>query len=225
MSDSVSAPRSRPIAWWVLSLLALITAAYALIAYSWLAPSQLVDPAMAAVFEARYALLLCHISGAACALLIGPWLWLERLRRRKPAMHRWLGRSYLVLGVAIGGSAGLLLALTAQGGPTARLGFFCLGSAWLLSGAIAFARVSAGDLVDHRRWMLRNYALSLAAVSLRALMGVSGLLGVEFEQAYPVVAWLCWLPNLVAAELYLRTSAARPGQDAEHRTVRVARRG
>jgi len=25
--------------------------------------------------------------------------------------------------------------------------------------------------------------------------------GSEFEVAYPVIAWLCWLPNLIAAEL------------------------
>lgn len=105
MSDPLSGPRSRPVAWSLLSFLALATAAYALIAYSWLSPAQLVDPAMAAVFEARYALLLCHVFGAACALLIGPWLWLQGLRRRRPALHRWLGRTYLICGVAIGGSA------------------------------------------------------------------------------------------------------------------------
>ncbi|WP_395790686.1 DUF2306 domain-containing protein [Aquimonas sp.] len=208
MSEIQMSPRGRHVVWALLSLLALATAAYTLIAYAWLPPAQLVDPAMAAVFEARYALLLSHIFGAGCALLIGPWLWLSGLRRRRPALHRWLGRVYLICGVAIGGSGGLLLALTAQGGVPARLGFFCLASAWLLSGVIAFVRVRAGDFVDHRRWMLRNYALSLAAVSLRVWMALSGLLGVEFEQAYPVAAWLCWLPNLWVAEWYLRRSAA-----------------
>lgn len=208
MSEILMGPRGRQVLWALLCFLALATAAYTWVAYALLPPARLVDPAMAAVFEARYALLLSHIFGAGCALLIGPWLWLPGLRRRRPALHRWLGRVYLVCGVAIGGSAGLLLALTAQGGAAARLGFFCLASAWLLSGAIAFFRVRAGDLVDHRRWMLRNYSLSLAAVSLRVWMALSGLLGFEFEQAYPVAAWLCWLPNLWVAELYLRRPAA-----------------
>jgi Predicted membrane protein (DUF2306) len=49
--------------------------------------------------------------------------------------------------------------------------------------------------------MWRNYALTLAAVTLRVYMGVAQeVIGFSFEAAYPVVAWLAWVPNLVVAE-------------------------
>jgi hypothetical protein len=28
-------------------------------------------------------------------------------------------------------------------------------------------------------------------------------LGADFEIAYPIIAWACWIPNLLVAELYL----------------------
>jgi hypothetical protein len=51
----------------------------------------------------------------------------------------------------------------------------------------------------HRAWMIRNFALTTAAVTLRIYLPVSMLAGIPFGIAYPVVAWLCWLPNLFAA--------------------------
>ena len=33
--------------------------------------------------------------------------------------------------------------------------------------------------------------------------------GLEFAQAYPVIAWLCWLPNLAVAQLLIARSDAR----------------
>lgn len=49
--------------------------------------------------------------------------------------------------------------------------------------------------------MVRNFALTLAAVTLRIYLPASMIAGIEFEVAYPYIAWLCWVPNLVAAEL------------------------
>jgi hypothetical protein len=62
-------------------------------------------------------------------------------------------------------------------------------------------------LVEHRRWMIRSWALTLAAVTLRlymlALPGMSSPL-----DAYRAISFLCWVPNLIAAELYLRRRSA-----------------
>jgi hypothetical protein len=58
--------------------------------------------------------------------------------------------------------------------------------------------------------MVRNFALTFAAVTLRLWLPVSTVSGVAFELAYPVIAWLCWVPNLVAAEFFLERSRAAP---------------
>ena len=48
--------------------------------------------------------------------------------------------------------------------------------------------------------MLRSYALTLAAVTLRLYMPAFAIAGVGFDAAYPLIAWLCWVPNLVVVE-------------------------
>ena len=48
--------------------------------------------------------------------------------------------------------------------------------------------------------MIRSYALTLAAVTLRIYIPIGQLAGFAYEPAYQTIAWLCWVPNLVIAE-------------------------
>ena len=149
-----------------------------------------------------------HIVGAILALALGPFQFLARWRGRHPNLHRRMGRLYL-LGVLVGGSGGLYLAPFAYGGPITQVGFGGLGVLWLATGLLAYRAIRAGRIGAHRRWMTRNFALTLAGVMLRLWM--PGLLagGVPFDAAYPAVAWLCWVPNLVVAEALVRASGRR----------------
>ena len=71
---------------------------------------------------------------------------------------------------------------------------------WLYTGLRAFLAIRRGEVSEHRRWMVRNFSLTLAAVTLRILLPMSGNAGIPFEVAYPAIAWLCWVPNLLVAE-------------------------
>jgi hypothetical protein len=105
-----------------------------------------------------------------------------------------------------GGLAGLYMSLHAFGGIGSRLGFGCLAVAWLFTGLRAFLAIRHGDVTSHRRWMVRNFALTFAAVTLRVYLPSSMAMGIAFEVAYPVIAWLCWLPNLLVAEVLFNQS-------------------
>ena len=52
--------------------------------------------------------------------------------------------------------------------------------------------------------MIRSFALTFAAVTLRLYIPASQMAGIPFDTAYPVIAWLCWVPNLLVAELFVR---------------------
>ena len=94
----------------------------------------------------------------------------------------------------------------AFGGPVARLGFASLAVLWLYTGLRAYLAVRGGAIEAHRKWMVRNFSLTFAAVTLRIYLPVSMATGIEFTIAYPVIAWLCWVPNLVFAELRYNTT-------------------
>lgn len=158
------------------------------------------DPAFQARLATSPVMAAFHVIGGGFALLAGGFQFSTRLRRRAPALHRWLGRFYLVV-VLFGAIGGAALATIATGGLVARVGFFFLAILWLWSGTAAYLAIRRGDVDTHRRWMVRNFALTFVAVTLRLHLPILQFgFGAPFEVAYPVVAWLCWVPNLVVAE-------------------------
>jgi uncharacterized membrane protein len=149
-----------------------------------------------------------HIAGGIGALLAGPWQFSQRLRARALNFHRWLGRFYL-LSVALGSVAGFAMAIVSKFGLPTHLGFAILAILWFFTGLQAYRTVRAGNIDSHRDWMRRNFALSLAAVSLRLYLPLMlGVLHWSFQTAYITVAWLCWIPNLLIAEWVIRRHTA-----------------
>jgi uncharacterized membrane protein len=140
-----------------------------------------------------------HAGGGAVALITGALQWVLTPRSRRSRWHRLIGRTY-VLAIAVGGLSGLSIAVGAFGGLVPRAGFSTLAVAWLASTAIAWTRARARDWTTHRAWMIRSFALTFAAVTLRVWLPTLLMAGLSFEAAYRLVAWLAWIPNLLLAE-------------------------
>lgn len=189
---------------WLIAALSVGVAAYALVAYSVLPIGASVHPDMRANFEAHHIGIYTHVFCAALTLLLGPLQFSRAVRAARPALHRWTGRIYLGVGVGIGGVSGLYAAAFAYGGLVSTAGFGLLSLAWLFTGARAWQAVRARDFLAHREWMLRNYALSLAAVTLRIYLGIALAAGWPFEVVYPTLAWLSWIPNILAVGFFLQ---------------------
>lgn len=183
-----------------LQILTALIAAYAVWAYAFLPLGELVGTEMRANFQLHRIGIYTHVFAATIALVLGPVQFFEGLRRRHPRLHRISGRIYLGVGVGLGGSAALYMATFAYGGMIAKLGFALLALAWLYTGWRAYRAIRTGAIGEHRRWVVRNFALTFAAVTLRLLLPASGLSGIPFATAYPIIAWLCWIPNLLFAE-------------------------
>jgi uncharacterized membrane protein len=200
----------RAAAWVAMLVLAL------LLVFVVAAPYLTLNPAVyfaeqRAVYVAHTAGITTHVAGAMLAALLGPFQLLRKsTTRRYVRLHRWVGRVYLV-GVLVGGLGGLYMAPLAYGGLSTRVGFSLLAGLWLFTGGMAYARIRAKQIEAHRQWMIRNYALTFAAVTLRLwLIGLQALAGVPQLEAYLTVAWLSWVPNLLIAEwLVDRTSRPR----------------
>jgi len=154
--------------------------------------------------------LYAHLGGGALAMGLGPWQFNARIRQRALRLHRWTGRGYL-FAVLLGGLGGVVLATRSEYGLVTHVGFGLLAVLWLGTTARAYVSIRARDQVSHRRWMTRSFALTLAAVTLRVYLPLSQIAGIPFPDAYQVVSWLCWVPNLLIAEWILLRSPARAG--------------
>lgn len=150
-----------------------------------------------------------HVVLGPVALLAGCLQFYQGLRTARPHVHRWCGRVY-VAACCLGGLGGFILAFGSIEGPIAVSGFAVLAALWTTFTIHGAVLAKAGNYLQHRRWMLRSYALTLSAVSLRLMMPTAAILGID--GAYPYIAWLCWLVNLILVELYLR---AKPGPAAQ----------
>jgi hypothetical protein len=146
-----------------------------------------------------------HIAASGFALLMGPWQFRRSLRARRPHVHRWIGRTY-VAACVIGGSAGAAIAMFSQAGHVAGSGFLLLGIAWVLTTLLGWRAVLQRRFADHERWMIRSFALTLAAVTLRIYLPIGIMLAHgDLNTPYRALAWLCWVPNILVAERYLRS--------------------
>jgi hypothetical protein len=194
----VKRPRFGRWAFWTLALLSLGIGLYAM---AYLGPRA--PPPSVRDNTAGLATLAVHAVGAAVALMLGPWQFLASVRTRHRRLHRWIGRLYCIA-CLIGGVTGEALAFGVTSGLTAQIGFGLLASCWLGATALGWASAVTADFSRHRVWMVRSFALAFAAVTLRLYLGVAMASGLSFAVAYPVIAWACWVPNLVVAELWLR---------------------
>ncbi len=140
-----------------------------------------------------------HIITGGLALLTGWTQFNAKRRKRRLGLHKVVGRVYAIV-VGISGITGLYVAFFATGGLVCAYGFATLAMLWLFTDIMAYASIRQGQVAEHRRWMILNYSLTFAAVTLRLwlplLIGAGHL---DFIHAYRMVAWLCWVPNIALA--------------------------
>ena len=95
--------------------------------------------------------------------------------------------------ILLGGLTGLYLAFKATGGIISTLGFGFLSIYWILTAGVALFKIRKRQVQIHRKWMIRNYSLTFAAVTLRIWLLIFILIaGIEnYETSYIIISWLC----------------------------------
>lgn len=175
------------------------------------APLALVMPDMAHFLQDAPIALWGHIVFGPIALALAPFQINQRLRARRPRLHRALGYGS-ALAILIAAVSSLTFVSGSHASVFAKAGFAVLAVLWIgfTATGISFARNR--DFTRHRLWMLRSVALTSAAVTLRLIMAPLLALGWTVPQTYDVTAWGAWLLNLALLELWLRRRqwTARP---------------
>ena len=130
------------------------------------------DPNWAHIHPFRWYLLPHGIMGA-CALLLGPLQFSDRLRQRFAKFHRVVGRFY-VAGVFIGAPMGLYIQYFEERMGGARSFSFAAGTdaaLWMLTTAIAIFFILKGKVQQHRQWMTRSFAVAIVFLEVRVVGG------------------------------------------------------
>lgn len=150
---------------------------------------------------------IAHAGASAVALGLGGFQFVGALRRRWPRLHRGSGRVY-VLACLLGALSALWIAPDASSGKLATFGFSVLAAVWIYTTLTAWRLAVQRDFAAHRRWMIRSFALTFGAVTLRLQILAVLPFGLTYGDVSQVLAYSSWIPNLAAVELAFLLAAA-----------------
>jgi len=163
--------------------------------------------------------LLPHGMAGACALLLGPMQFSDRLRQRFTKFHRVVGRFYIA-GVFVAAPLGFYIQHFEERMGGARS--FSVAAAvdaalWWLTTGIALAFILKGKVQQHRQWMTRSFAVALVFLEVRVILGVTGLekLNGAFDET---VVWICLAFSILFADAALQWQELRRSRPIPART-------
>jgi hypothetical protein len=204
-----TAQTGKKLALWLVAISSVGVVGYSIFAYAILSPGSTVHPKMKAVYIQFPVRMYSHIFCSAIALAVGPFQFFESVRKRRQ-VHRTLGFIYFAA-VFVGSIAGIAMATIAYSGFAARMGFGIGAILWLYTAGCSIVAIQKRRFAVHEMWATRCFALTFAAVSLRVYLGLFFSLGLNFNDFYPSLGWVSWVPNLIFVEWFLvRHSQAAP---------------
>ncbi|WP_242107752.1 DUF2306 domain-containing protein [Luteimonas aquatica] len=210
---------ARRIGWIVVSLLiAAISIEFLLTVYG-----KYHDPAPGgayAMFWSRRGWLWTHLAGGVLAIVLGPLQFLTRKQKTYPRLHRWMGRVYMVgILIACTGATGLIA--TSQAPLGIRAAFASTALAWLTTALAALIAIRQGRVSAHRRWMIRNYLVTLSPITFRIFLQAHLATGSPPSPAMvALLLWMSWLLPLLIYEAGHRVAGLRRAASA--RRTRIA---
>jgi uncharacterized membrane protein len=179
-------------------------------------------------YDARFVrhpwLTYLHI-GPGVLYMLGATLQLAYwFRRRHYSVHRRLGRIMLAAGLLTGASA-VVIGLLFPFCGLAELAATVLFGAWFLACLVlAFRAIRVDDIVRHRRWMIRAFAIGVGVGTIRIWIAVFQLTGLlTFPAAFGPAFWISFTLHALAAELWLRARPLPPETIAQMQPPEAAR--
>lgn len=152
----------------------------------------------------RYAF-YTHVFFSIFALIAGFTQFSDYILKKQKKLHRFMGYIYVTDILLLAGPSGLVMSFYSNGMLITQTSFIILSSLWIIFTGLAFLRAKQRDFKAHRDWMIRSYALTLSAISLRLYALVfPWFFHLSAHDEYTLIAWLSWTMNLAIAELIIR---------------------
>jgi uncharacterized membrane protein len=143
--------------------------------------------------------LLVHGPLGAVALVLGPTQFSDTLRRRRPQLHRWIGRVYIG---AIAVAATVAMYIGPRFEPkTIQIQQYFQAGGWLATTAIALMFILRRNIAAHKLWMMRSYGFCLVFVMSRVPDAIPGFHW--NDQLLADVLWALVVAALIAPDLIL----------------------
>ena len=145
-----------------------------------------------------------HVYTSIFVLILGITQFSNYIRTQFSKVHQSFGKLYIALILLIASPSGLIMAYYANGGFYAQFSFILQAIFWFIFTYKGYQYAKTQDWNKHQDFMLRSYALTLSAISLRLFKWIIvSTIELPPMDTYQIVAWLGWLFNLMVVEIYL----------------------
>jgi uncharacterized membrane protein len=153
--------------------------------------------------------LLPHGLAGACAILLGPLQFSDRLRQRFTKFHRVVGRIYITSALIVAPLGAYIQYFEERMGGPRSFSIAALVDAILLmlTTAIAFTFILNGKVQQHRQWMTRSFAVALVFLEVRVVGGITGW--DKSPAAIETIVWSCLAFSLLSADIVLQVQELR----------------
>lgn len=154
--------------------------------------------------------LLPHGLAGACAIILGPMQFSDRLRQRFTKLHRVVGRIYVLGALVVAPLGTYIQYFEERMGSTRTFTAAAAVDAILLmtTTGIAFAFIRKGKVQQHRQWMTRSFAVAIVFLEVRVVAGVTGWENLG-DAANEAIVWGCLGFSLLFADIVLQLQELR----------------
>ncbi len=151
-----------------------------------------------------------HIFSSLIVLGSGAFLFSNYVLRNWAGLHRTLGKTYVALLLFISAPSGMVMAFYANGGWAAKISFLILTPLWWWFTYKGYKAVRQKQFAAHKKWMMRSYALTLSAITLRvSQMFIGSFFYLDPTTQYVLVSWGSWIVNLLIVEYLIHRKSIK----------------
>ena len=155
-----------------------------------------------------------HVYTSIVIISLGLTQFSRTIRSRFSFIHKLSGKVYVLLILLIGCPSGLIMAYHANGGLIPQISFTILTILWFTFTLLAYTAIKKGEYQKHKNFMIRSYALTLSAISLRLFKyGIVSIFELPPMDTYKIVSVLGWIVNLGIAEIVIRRTSGNKLQN------------
>ena len=160
--------------------------------------------ALDAGFARHRALTLLHILPGGLFLTLALVQFMPSVRQKHLTLHRWLGRSLVVVGLIVGATA-LVMSYTMNiGGPNETAATTLFGIVFLFCLLKAYRHIRRKEVARHREWMIRAYAVALGVATTRPVVGMFfAARRMTPHEFFGIAFWLGFTITVLAGEAWI----------------------
>lgn len=150
-----------------------------------------------------------HILAGAICILTALVQFSRIVLKKVRSIHIWSGRIYVFVVLFLGAPTGLYMSFFAKGSIWERILFMFMACFWFISTLKGLREILEKNILAHKNWMIRSYAMALTAVTFRVYHLVFYLMGWDHLKNYEISLWISVIGNLLVAEWIIFSKSKR----------------